>query len=247
MKFTIPRDEFTAALAGIARSGASDEGTAGLVLITVERGRLVLVASDGTVTIRREIPVPGATDGAACLPIRVMKDMVPALPDEPVHVENDGATTLIRCGRSKWNIASVPSASFPAFPRPTGAVRATMQADDLARLLTTVRYATVARSEANACFTAVCLDFLGATAVAVATDQHRLAKHEEPCVSEVFTALLPGDAAGDLATRLREDVAVEIRFNGGMLSASWEGWEFSTGVIGTPYPLWQRLVAPQWP
>lgn len=86
------------------------------VLLKAEDGQLSLTATDKELTINETAPAEIDQGGTTTAPAHTFYDIVRKLPDgATVNVETDAEknSLVIKCGRSKFSLASLPVDYFP--------------------------------------------------------------------------------------------------------------------------------------
>lgn len=89
----------------------------GNILCTVVGNELSLCATDLEVGIKAILPVEAKTDGKITLSAKHFLDIVKELPDRKLHLtRKDNNWVELNCGKSRFNIVSLPAEQFPALP-----------------------------------------------------------------------------------------------------------------------------------
>jgi len=83
--------------------------------------RVTLTALDHTTTVRQHATATVAEDGAAAVPARALLSVVRGLPDaQPVTLRHDGKRLVVTCGRSRYELATLPADEYPEPADPAG-------------------------------------------------------------------------------------------------------------------------------
>ncbi len=83
------------------------------VLMQARDGQLTLTATDLEVELVAQAGLP-ADDGEITLPARKLHDILKSLPDEAeVTLAVDGERALLKSGRSRFQLATLPAHDFP--------------------------------------------------------------------------------------------------------------------------------------
>ena len=118
MKLTIERAALLKALAHV-QSVVERRNTIPIlsnVLITAQKGRLSLAATDMDLAITETVEATAAKAGSTTAPAHTLYEIVRKLPDgAQVELEtaSDGSTLVIRAGRSRFTLQCLPPADFP--------------------------------------------------------------------------------------------------------------------------------------
>ena len=84
------------------------------VLVTVTDQAVTLTATDLEVELSARADLPAETPGVITLPARRLHDILRALPeDATVTLTVDGDKATVRCGRSRFTLATLPAGDFP--------------------------------------------------------------------------------------------------------------------------------------
>src|SRR5260370_16817861 len=118
MKLTIERAALLKALAHV-QSVVERRNTIPIlsnVLITAQKGRLSLAATDMDLAITESVEASAAKAGSTTAPAHTLYEIVRKLPDgAQVELEtaSDGGSLAIRAGRSRFTLQCLPPADFP--------------------------------------------------------------------------------------------------------------------------------------
>ena len=119
MKLTIERAALLKALAHV-QSVVERRNTIPIlsnVLITAQKGRLSLAATDMDLAITESVDANASKNGSTTAPAHTLYEIVRKLPDgAQVELESasDGGSLVIRAGRSRFTLQCLPPADFPA-------------------------------------------------------------------------------------------------------------------------------------
>src|SRR3954469_2650539 len=122
MKLTIERAALLKALAHV-QSVVERRNTIPIlsnVLITAQKGRLSLAATDMDLAITEQVDATASKTGSTTAPAHTLYEIVRKLPDgAQVELESasDGNSLAIRAGRSRFTLQCLPPAAFPAHAR----------------------------------------------------------------------------------------------------------------------------------
>ncbi|MGC5049330.1 DNA polymerase III subunit beta [Micrococcus porci] len=193
MKFTVARDILSDAVSWAARSLSPRPPVPVLsgLLVTAEAGLVSIASFDYETSARLQIEADVEAEGQVLVSGRLLNDIVRALPNAPVTLELDGGKVLVTCRSSRFQLATMPVADYPALPElpePAGTV-------DGAAFAHAVNQVTVAASKDDTLpiLTAVKVEIEGDTMTFLATDRYRLAMTEirwNPADPAISTSLL---------------------------------------------------------
>ena len=222
------------------------------VLLRAEGGKLSLKATDLDIEVTEAIDAEVAQAGATTVPAHMLHDIVRKLPDgAQVSLDQggDGAQMLIRSGRSRFTLQSLPDSDFPDLAAGTLSHRFEVGAGELKRLVEKTQFA-ISTEETRYYLNGIYLHAVesegGAMLRAVATDGHRLAQADTPApkgASGMPGVIVPRKTVGEIQKLLAEatgDVAVElstakIRFSVGPVV-------FTSKLIDGTFPDYSRVI-----
>ena len=183
MKLTIERAALLKALAHV-QSVVERRNTIPIlsnVLITAQKGRLSLAATDMDLAITESVEANAAKNGSTTAPAHTLYEIVRKLPDgAQVELESasDGGSLVIRAGRSRFTLQCLPPADFPAMSEGDLPYRFQLPATDLKGIIDRTRFA-ISNEETRYYLNGIYFHAAtsGGTQVlrGVATDGHRLA------------------------------------------------------------------------
>ena len=166
------------------------------VLLRAEKGSLLLRATDLDLDITETVAADVGQPGATTLPAHVLYDIVRKLPDGAqvsLEASGDNGQLLLRSGRSRFTLQSLPESDFPDLNAADLTHRFILPAGDLKRMIDKTQFA-ISTEETRYYLNGI---FMHTTDVgghimlrAVATDGHRLARIELP--APVGSGGMPG-------------------------------------------------------
>src|SRR5260370_21954856 len=146
MKLTIERAALLKALAHV-QSVVERRNTIPIlsnVLITAQKGRISLAATDMDLAITESVEASAAKAGSTTAPAHTLYEIVRKLPDgAQVELEtaSDGGSLVIRAGRSRFTLQCLPPADFPAMAEGDLPHRFQLPATDLKGIIDRTRFA----------------------------------------------------------------------------------------------------------
>ncbi|MFQ5608006.1 MAG: DNA polymerase III subunit beta, partial [Candidatus Zixiibacteriota bacterium] len=148
------------------------------VLLSVRDGRLAVTATDMEVEVVAYAALPGVVDGEITVPARKMTDICRALPPESdISFEVEGERAIIRCGRSRFTLTTLPASNYPNTDDVADAVGVAVEGAALKSLLELTQFA-MAHQDVRYYLNGLLLEVGAQYVRAVATDGHRLALSE---------------------------------------------------------------------
>ena len=156
------------------------------VLLEASEGRVRLLATDLEVSLRSTCEASVARGGALTLPAKKLFEIVKALPDTDVRIEQDGTSVKVAADRFESKMQTLPREDFPTLPEPSGTGAVTLPRKGLRELITRTQFA-ITGEDTRYYLNGAQFIVRGGAMVMVATDGHRLA---------LVTSKLEGDASG---------------------------------------------------
>ena len=92
-----------------------------------------MLATDLEVGLRSRCPASVAKGGALTLPAKKLYEIVKALPDTDVRIEQDNTSVTVAADRFDSKMQTLPREDFPTVPEATGQSTADAAGKDLAR------------------------------------------------------------------------------------------------------------------
>ncbi len=151
------------------------------VLLRAADGKLWVSATDMEIELVAEIPLEADAGGEVTVPARKLVDICRTLPrDARLSFAVDDQRALLRSGRSRFTLATLPATDFPATDTPSGELELRVPQADLKRLIDLTQFA-MAQQDVRYYLNGLLLEVGGDYLRAVATDGHRLAAADLAC------------------------------------------------------------------
>jgi DNA polymerase-3 subunit beta len=254
MKLTIERAALLKALAHV-QSVVERRNTIPIlsnVLITAQKGRLSLAATDMDLAITEQVEASAAKAGSTTAPAHTLYEIVRKLPDgAQVELEtaSDDNSLVVRAGRSRFTLQCLPPADFPAMAEGDLPHRFQLPATDLKGIIDRTRFA-ISNEETRYYLNGIYFHAAsaGGTAVlrGVATDGHRLARVEVPLpkgASEIPGVIVPRKTVGEVRKLLDEsDGSVEVELSDTRIRFASGGVTLVSKLIDGTFPDYERVI-----
>jgi DNA polymerase-3 subunit beta len=254
MKLTIERATFLKALAHV-QSVVERRNTIPIlanVLLDGKDGTLTLTATDMDIAINETVPADVAQAGATTAPAHTFYDIVRKLPEgAQVEIETDAsaAQLVIRAGRSKFNLATLPVEDFPTMSGGDLPHAFSLEAEDLRTLIDRTRFAVSTeetRYYLNGIYLHAAEDGGAAVLRAVATDGHRLARVQLPMPEgggEMPGVIVPRKAIGELRKLIEETGdPIEIALSETRIRMTFDDAVLTSKLIDGTFPDYERVI-----
>ena len=247
MKFTIHRENLLKplqAVQGVVERRQTLPILANF-LLTIENGRLSVTATDMELELVASTELPDAEPGEVTVPARKLVDICRSLPaDAEIQVEVDGERALVRSGRSRFSLTTLPAVDYPSSDNLTGELRITVKEGQLRRLLELTHFA-MAHQDVRYYLNGLLLDIGEGLLRAVATDGHRLAIAEIPADTgdAARQVIVPRKGISELLRLLGsgdEEVAIDVGSNG--IQITLREVRLTSKLIDGKFPDYRRVV-----
>ncbi|MFP4181828.1 MAG: DNA polymerase III subunit beta [Thiohalospira sp.] len=217
------------------------------ILLTVSPRSLAITGTDLELELVTQVPLEGdVEEGRVTVPARKLTDIVRALPeDAEIRFEQEGEKMVVRSGRSRFTLATLPATEFPAMEAREEATRLQVPQGHLKGLLDRTAFA-MAQQDVRYYLNGLLLEVGDHTLRSVATDGHRLALCE--CGTEHdpeggIRAIVPRKAVTELAKLLGEDEElVDIEAGGSYLRFRLGDTGFTTKLIDGRFPDYEQVI-----
>jgi DNA polymerase-3 subunit beta len=217
------------------------------VLLVLEKGQLSLTGTDLEVELVGRVNVgAGARDGEVTVPARKLMDICKALPDDAtLKVDVDEGKAVIRHGRSRFSLSTLPATDFPSVEETAGTLEFSISQSALKAMLDSTSFAMAqqdVRYYLNGLLVEVSADYLRV----VATDGHRLAMHTEKMKIAGATktqVIVPRKGILELTRLLSDgDEAVSLVIGSNHIRARTRDFTFTSKLVDGKFPDYDRVL-----
>lgn len=249
MKLTLQRDELLAPLQ-LAIGVVERRQTLAIlanVRLRFDKGMLTVTGTDLEVELIGRSTLQSNLDSAAdiTVPGRKLLDICKSLDsDAAITLEIEKDRLLIRSGRSRYSLATLPVDEFPTIQADPSTVELTIPHSDLHYLIQRTHFA-MAQQDVRYYLNGMLLEVKGGTIRTVATDGHRLALNSVGFADSAVTtqALLPYKGVHELLRLLStcsSDIKLGISLN--HLRVESPSFVFTSKLIDGSFPSYERVV-----
>jgi DNA polymerase-3 subunit beta len=216
------------------------------VLLRTGNGQLSLIGTDLEVEMLASAPLESDNSAEITVPARKFLDICRTLPESSmIELSMDGERAVIRAGRSRFTLATLPAGDFPSVDASQEGTQFSMPQKDLKYLIDHTAFA-MAQQDVRYYLNGLMLELSPDLLRAVATDGHRLALCETALkldVSEPRQIILPRKGVMELARLLEDDDSlVEIRVGNNHMTLSVGELVFTSKLIDGRFPDYQRVL-----
>ena len=249
MKFTIQREKLLRLLqlvTGVVERRQTLPVLAN-VLIKATDNKLEITGTDLEVELVAECEAMVEQTGEATLPARKLADIWRSLGEgSEVTVAVEGDRAVIRSGRSRFSLATLPAADFPKVPGGEAEVSLTLEQTAIRGLIDEVGFA-MAQQDVRYFLNGMLLEITDSHIRAVATDGHRLAMStaeiSNPEVAKKIQAIVPRKGVLELGRLLDgESETIQLQLGSNHLCVHAGPYTMTTKLVDGQFPDYEKVV-----
>jgi DNA polymerase III subunit beta len=248
MKFSISRDMLLAPLQQVIGVIEKRQTMAILsnVLIKATEGSLGFTGTDLEVQLITKSDVEWSEPGEITVPARKLLDICRTLPESSVvRVEGDQDRMIVQCGRSRFNLNTLPANSFPAFELGSTEFEASIEGRVLKKAFEKTIFA-MAVQDVRYYLNGLMLEFNDAMLRVVSSDGHRLAVYEatlEHRFESYRQVIIPRKGVSEFFRLLGDDSRqVSIQLGSNSILFELGHICFSAKLIEARFPDFERVM-----
>lgn len=217
------------------------------VLMVVDGNTLSLTGTDLEVELVGRIALEEAADpGEITLPARKLMDICKSLPDEAsINVRIEDNKAIVRAGRSRFTLTTLPAADFPNVEDGEGAMSFAVNQNKLRRLIERTGFA-MAQQDVRYYLNGMLLEINNGQLRAVATDGHRMAMCTVDAnidYQEKYQLIVPRKGIMELARLLGEaDELINITLGTHHIRATTGDFTFTSKLVDGKFPDYERVL-----
>jgi DNA polymerase-3 subunit beta len=215
------------------------------VLIEAEGGNLRMLATDLEVALRSRCAATVGKQGSLTLPAKKLYEIVKALPETDVRIEEDKNGVKVAAERFDSRIQTLPREDFPTLPEASGTARAMLPRSALREMVAKTQYA-ITGEDTRYFLNGAKFVLRPENMSLVATDGHRLALVEvthSTGVLEEVSVILPKKTLLELGKLLMESDG-DIHFESGENHLFFEVGDrvLISRMIDGQFPAYERVI-----
>ena len=217
------------------------------VLLVIEGQNLSMTGTDTEVELVGRITLEEpAQAGEITVPARKLMDICKNLPaDAMIDFKVDDQKVLIKAGRSRFTLTTLPASDFPSSEETPGSLSFTLEQSSVRRLIERTSFA-MAQQDVRYYLNGLMLEAKQGQLRAVATDGHRLAMCSVPAgIAESIQhqVIVPRKGVLELARLMTEDSAeVSIVFGSNYIRATTDEFSFISKLVDGKFPDYERVL-----
>jgi DNA polymerase-3 subunit beta len=215
-------------------------------VLIVARGNAVSVtATDLEVEMVASADLTVDTDGEFTVPGRKLLDICKALADgATVTLEVSGDKAILRSGRSRFTLATLPAADFPTVDALAAEQSIELEQSAMKRLLEKSHF-SMAHQDVRYYLNGLLFEIDGNNLRAVATDGHRLATCRVATTSEGASGhqvIVPRKGVLELQRLLGDEGTVTLAIGSNHIQAQVGNIRFTSKLIDGRFPDYRRVI-----
>ena len=219
------------------------------VLVQTGNGQLVLTGTDLEVELTAKLDIPDIDEGEITLPARKFVDICRTLPDEAVlEISVKDGKALIRSGKSRFSLATLPATEFPATENIAGVAEFEVEQGQLKKLIEQTQFC-MAVQDVRYYLNGLLLEVESHRLRTVATDGHRLALCDlDVDIGDVDKqqVIIPRKGILELGRLLEAtDEPCQIKMSTNHVKVSVAGITMTSKLIDGRFPDYERVVPQQ--
>ncbi len=220
------------------------------VLMKVEGNTIRFTGTDLEVELTSEVDQISNSEGingAITLPARKLTDICKNLPDDAViRFQLEEQRAIIRSGRSRFNLTTIPAEDFPALEDMEPLCQFTIQQQQLRNLLEKTQFC-MANQDVRYYLNGLLFEISNGVLSSVATDGHRLAymNVEGVDIDTNIQVIIPRKGVSELFRLLESsEQPSHIRLNQNFIQVQFGETTFSSKLIDGRFPDYTRVIPP---
>jgi DNA polymerase III subunit beta len=214
------------------------------VLLSARDNRLAITGTDLEVELVAATKVGLEQPGDITVPGRKLVDIFRALPDgASVTLSTEGERAIVRAGRSRFTLSTLPAAEFPVIEEINAAQTLSLPQGEFRRLIDKTHF-SMAQQDVRYYLNGLLLETQESSLRAVATDGHRLALCEIALSSpgKAGQVIVPRKGVLELQRILGTEGDVELAIGTNHVRAQIGDIRFTSKLIDGRFPEYGRVI-----
>lgn len=216
------------------------------VLIKTDDNQLSLTATDLEIELVSKTQLIADEAGEATLPAKKLLDICKALPNEAeISIDVDVDKAIIKSGRSRFSLATIPAADFPSLEEITSVYEFEVPQNILKELIERTSFA-MAQQDVRYYLNGLMLEVSSGVIRCVATDGHRLAfceKQIDGDLADSKQVIIPRKGVGELQRILSDsDEPIKVVLGNNHIQCELPNQRFTSKLIDGRFPDYKRVM-----
>ena len=218
----------------------------GNVLIKAGEDKLVITATDLEIELVSVIELMVDEPGEITLPAKKLLDICKSLPnDAQISIDIDADRAVIKSGRSRFTLVTLPATDFPSLDEITSVYEFTVPQSILKELIERSSFA-MAQQDVRYYLNGLMMEISSGLIRTVATDGHRLAYCEKPIdtnLSDSKQVIIPRKGVSELLRLLQaSDEPVKVVLGNNHVQCELANQRFTSKLIDGRFPDFNRVM-----
>lgn len=250
MRIIIERDVLLGALQTVSGAIERRQTLAVLsnILVEAESDFIRFTATDLEIELSCVVQVSDIATvlegGAITVSGKKWLDVVKALPEGQVELSCDDSKFVVKSGRSRFSLTTLPALDFPHLEEGIGTVSLSVDAQVLAELIDKTQFA-MAIQDVRFFLNGLLFESQGKSLRTVATDGHRLALAEQAIAAEIgeFSVIVPRKGVLELGRILaHHEEIVDITVGSNHIGVQIGNIKFISKLIDIKFPNYRQVL-----
>lgn len=215
------------------------------VLFSIKKQELTLTGTDLEVELQGRVDLQQEAEvGTITVPARKLMDICRALPEQSeLEISLEGARLMVRSGRSRFNLVTLPATDFPATEQMIGQLELTVPQAEFRKLIDDTCFA-MAQQDVRYYLNGLLLEVSDNCLRAVATDGHRLAFSSiEGKATGLTQVIIPRKAVLELARLLADSTDnLTVTIGANHLRVKAVDYTFTSKLIDGRFPAYEKII-----
>ncbi|MEN4763572.1 DNA polymerase III subunit beta [Pantoea agglomerans] len=248
MKFIVEREQLLKPLQQVSGplGGRPTLPILGNLLLQVTEGSLLLTGTDLEMEMVARVALTQAHEpGSTTVPARKFLDICRGLPDgAEITLALEGDRMLVRSGRSRFSLSTLPASDFPNLDDWQSEVEFTLPQATLKRLIEATQF-SMAHQDVRYYLNGMMFETEGEELRTVATDGHRLAVCSMPIGQTLpsHSVIVPRKGVIELLRLLDGgDTPLQVQIGGSNIRAHVGDYIFTSKLVDGRFPDYRRVL-----
>ena len=216
------------------------------VLLRQQDSEMTLTGTDLEIEVIAKVNQTSAGNTEMTLPARKLFDICRALPsDAVITIKNEGEKSIVKSGKSRFALATVPVTDFPSVQALQWEQALTLKQNELRKLLEQTHFC-MAQQDVRYYLNGLLLEITDKKIRAVATDGHRMAVSEtspEKNTKADKQVIMPRKGVQEMLRLLSDtDEQIELEFSANHIRARTSDFTFTSKLIDGRYPDYNKVI-----
>lgn len=216
------------------------------ILLRQKDGEMTLTGTDLEIEVIAKVGKAGGSSAEMTLPARKLFDICRALPnDAEITIKKEGEKSIVKSGKSRFALATVPVADFPSVQASQWEQALTLKQNQLRGLLEQTHFC-MAQQDVRYYLNGLLLEVSENKIRGVATDGHRMAISEsslEKSVKIEKQVIVPRKGVQEMLRLLSDtDDQIELEFGTNHIRARAADFIFTSKLIDGRYPDYNKVI-----